>query len=235
MTKLLVSVKNQSESLIALNAGVDLIDLKSPQHGALGALALDEIASIVQSIQGRATISATIGDVSPDAEGVEEIVLATASCGVDFVKIAMLDVTHSNHALQKLTKLSPQVAMIAVLFAEDHYAPDILQQITSAGFVGAMLDTRKKQGLTLLDHFDLETLKQWVAEAKSLNLMTGLAGSLSCQMWPILSSFSSDYLGFRGGLCDNARDSDLNLSKLQQLLQVIQQQELSNLINFTPD
>ena len=37
MTQLLVSVKNVEETFIALDAGVDIIDLKDPANGALGA------------------------------------------------------------------------------------------------------------------------------------------------------------------------------------------------------
>ncbi|MFM8391140.1 MAG: (5-formylfuran-3-yl)methyl phosphate synthase, partial [Methylophilaceae bacterium] len=65
MTKLLVSVKNLQECELALQSGVDLIDLKAPQYGALGGLALNDIHNISAFINKRATTSATIGDIAP--------------------------------------------------------------------------------------------------------------------------------------------------------------------------
>ena len=49
MTQLLISVKNVKETLIALDAGVDIIDLKDPDNGALGALDVDTSAIKVSS------------------------------------------------------------------------------------------------------------------------------------------------------------------------------------------
>ena len=228
MTKLLVSVKNLQECELALHAGVDLIDLKAPQYGALGGLALNDIHNISAFINKRATTSATIGDIAPDTPGIEEIVLATAECGIDFVKVAMLNIQYADIALSKLANLSTDIPLIAVLFAEDRYPQDMLRHIASAGFAGVMWDTREKSGLSLLDHISIKDLQSWVVQAHGLHLMTGLAGSLSLQMVPLLQPLSADYLGFRGGLCDNARDSDLSPSKLQQLLAIAKPQNADN-------
>jgi uncharacterized protein (UPF0264 family) len=233
MSKLLVSVKNLRECELALHAGVDLIDLKAPQYGALGGLALEDIRSISALVAERATTSATIGDIAPDTSGIEDIVLATAACGVDFVKVAMLHVQHADSALSKLANLSTDIPLIAVLFAEDCYPQDMLQHIACAGFAGVMWDTREKNGLSLLDHISIKDLQSWVVQAQGLDLMTGLAGSLSLQMVPLLQPLSADYLGFRGGLCDNARDSDLSPSKLQQLLTIAKPQNADNWV-FSP-
>ena len=56
MTQLLISVKNVEETLIALEAGVDIIDLKDPENGALGALDIATSKSILQVISGAAIV-----------------------------------------------------------------------------------------------------------------------------------------------------------------------------------
>ena len=221
MTQLLVSVQNVQESLLALSYGVDLIDLKAPQHGALGNLIIEQIATIVEEIDARAITSATLGDIPPDAPEIVDRVIATAACGVDYVKVAMLNVQDCAHSLRRLASLSSRVKMIAVLFAEDEYPEDVLQQLAKHGFVGVMWDTRLKNGLSLLDYMALPDLQTKLLQAKQLHLITGIAGSLSIAMWSQLSLLAPNYLGFRGGLCDNGRGSDLSSTKLQQLLTTI--------------
>ncbi|MEX0712176.1 MAG: (5-formylfuran-3-yl)methyl phosphate synthase, partial [Pirellulales bacterium] len=51
MTKLLVSVRSLAEARLALAAGVDLIDLKEPARGSLGALDPAVARQIVRSLR----------------------------------------------------------------------------------------------------------------------------------------------------------------------------------------
>ena len=64
MTLFLASVRDEAEAAIALLARADIIDLKEPRRGALGALDLDTTRSIVSLIGGRARLSATVGSRS---------------------------------------------------------------------------------------------------------------------------------------------------------------------------
>ena len=73
-----------------------------------------------------------------------------------------------------------------------------------AGFAGVMLDTRLKDGRTLLDHCDAQTLRHFLAEARAAGLFAGLAGSLRCDQIPSLLALGPDILGFRGALCGGA-------------------------------
>jgi dihydroneopterin aldolase len=63
MTLFLASVRDAAEAEMALACGADIIDLKDPSQGALGAVSLDAIASTVRCVAGRAPVSATIGDL----------------------------------------------------------------------------------------------------------------------------------------------------------------------------
>ena len=62
MTQLLISIKNAQEAKLALASGVDIIDLKDPNIGALGALDLATTKVIVDLVNGRAIVSATVGE-----------------------------------------------------------------------------------------------------------------------------------------------------------------------------
>ncbi|MGZ8935852.1 MAG: (5-formylfuran-3-yl)methyl phosphate synthase, partial [Methylobacter sp.] len=62
MTGMLASVNNLKEAALVLSANVDIIDLKQPALGALGALETDSVKKIVTWVDGRCPVSATIGD-----------------------------------------------------------------------------------------------------------------------------------------------------------------------------
>ena len=47
MTGMLASVRNLEEAKIVWHGGVDIIDIKEPNHGALGAAPLQEIHHVV--------------------------------------------------------------------------------------------------------------------------------------------------------------------------------------------
>ena len=74
MTQMLASVVNLEEALIALEAGTDIIDLKNPAQGALGALLLTVIRDIVMALAGAVPVSATIGDLPMQPDILEKAV-----------------------------------------------------------------------------------------------------------------------------------------------------------------
>ena len=64
MMRMLVSVRDVPEALLAAHGGADFIDLKEPRDGALGGLAIATIREIMQALRARQRvlpISATIG------------------------------------------------------------------------------------------------------------------------------------------------------------------------------
>ena len=61
MTGLLASVMTVEEAEAALAGGADIIDLKDPRRGALGALPAPVIRDCVAAIAGRQPVSATVG------------------------------------------------------------------------------------------------------------------------------------------------------------------------------
>ena len=221
MTALLASVANLEEARLAAQAGVDLIDLKNPQQGVLGALALDEITRIVQALPNH-RISATIGDQPLQPESIVEAVKTTGATGVDFIKIGFFPGGDMDGTLRMLKPLAQDLALIAVLFADYLIALPLIEALAKSGFTGVMLDTaRKKQGpLTKLR--PLPFLQHFIDKAREQALLTGLAGSLRFEDISALLALEPDYLGFRGALCDQQqRGNPLNYQKLQQIRDAI--------------
>ena len=98
----------------------------------------------------------------------------------------------------------------------------MLPKLHQAGFYGVMLDTAQKDGRHLLDHILLEELSEFVEKARALGLYSGLAGSLREHHIEILAPLQADYLGFRGGVCENferrSRVSGTKIFNLHQML-----------------
>ena len=63
MTGLLASVSNVDEALLVESLDADIIDLKNPLMGALGAVAPETISKIVDALNKNTVTSATIGDL----------------------------------------------------------------------------------------------------------------------------------------------------------------------------
>lgn len=200
MSKLLASVNSLEEAEIVLNAGVDIIDLKQPSQGALGALSIEEVKQIVEFVAKRKPVSATIGDLPMLPDLVFDAVQNMAATGVDFVKIGFFPEGNSVATIQRLASLK-HYHLIAVLFADA--LPDfaILGALKSAGFAGVMMDTMDKSRGSLLSVIDETRLIEFVQLCKEKELLCGLAGSLRLSDIATLLPYSADYLGFRGALC----------------------------------
>ncbi|MBM4207464.1 MAG: hypothetical protein FJ190_05405 [Gammaproteobacteria bacterium] len=203
MTGMLASVNTLAEARLVLDAQVDIIDLKEPMAGSLGALPAALIKDIVEDINGRCPISCTIGDLPMDAGLIYTAVCDMVETGVDYVKIGLWSSAETPGVLAKLADLTECVSLIAVLFADERVDFDMIDQLYRSGFDGVMLDTLDKRKGALTEIMPLPELGSFVHQVKSRRLLCGLAGSLRMQDIPLLLPLMPDYLGFRGALCED--------------------------------
>nr|WP_245442900.1 (5-formylfuran-3-yl)methyl phosphate synthase [Methylobacterium terrae] len=192
--RLLVSVRDAAEAALARDHGADLIDGKDPGRGALGALSADAVRAIAAAAGDRPT-SAVAGEPR-DADEASACLAALAGTGVHYLKIAWAP---GRDAASLRLPAAPSV--IAVLFAEDGPDGADVPALAAAGFSGAMIDTRTKDGRRLTDHLPLARLAGFARACRAHGLLSGLAGSLALDDIPVLAALGPGYLGFRGGLC----------------------------------
>jgi len=81
MTLLLASVTGAGEAEIALAHGADIIDLKDPAQGALGALEPMAVRATLAAIAGRRPVSAVIGDLPMQPDIIYRAVEDMAAAG----------------------------------------------------------------------------------------------------------------------------------------------------------
>jgi uncharacterized protein (UPF0264 family) len=213
---------------MVLAAGVDIIDLKQPASGALGALPLDLVSQIVAMIDGKCPISATIGDLPMHPETVLNAAIALAATGVDYIKIGFFPGGDWPETIVKLSTLAQQNrALIAVLFADTPIDLAIVDSLKDAGFKGMMLDTMNKNNGAITQIMTQTDLAAFVRRAKSQQLLCGLAGSLRLKDIPALLIHQPDYLGFRGALClQHKRTSALSQHALAEVKRAINAEQL---------
>jgi uncharacterized protein (UPF0264 family) len=210
MTLFLASVRDAAEAETALLANADIIDLKDPAQGALGAVDLETTRRAVALIAGRVPVSATIGDLPMQPEAIRNAVIERASCGIDYVKFGLFPGGDPQACFQALRPIAPRVRLILVLFADALPAFDAVSAAAEIGATGIMLDTADKHAGSLLTHLDTSDIVRFVAHAKAQGLMAGLAGSLRGADVPKLLTLSPDLLGFRGALCRGQRSASLD-------------------------
>jgi (5-formylfuran-3-yl)methyl phosphate synthase len=223
MTQLLISVKNSEEAMLALAAGVDIIDLKDPNIGALGALDLAVTKEIVDLVNGKklvsaTQVSATIGEQHANVAELIADIQARADIGIDIIKIAISDLFQAYDFYNEIIKLTKTgIKIVAVFFADEALDLTLLPILKNAGFYGAMLDTQKKHQ-NLLAFQTKNQLQQFIKLCEQHQLASGLAGSLQPQHIGLLLEINPTYIGFRGGVCENSRrKSTLNGAKVNDV------------------
>lgn len=224
MTQLLISVKNIEEALIALEANVDIVDLKDPNSGALGALDLETTSEIVRQVYGHSLISATVGELHASVDELVTDVQSRVNSGVDIVKIAVSGLFYKADFYDAIIQLSKAgVKIVVVFFADEDEEIDLnlLPTLKKSGVYGAMLDTKNKQK-NLLQVQDQQALKLFTQLSHQYQLKSGLAGSLQPQHIDLLVEINPTYIGFRGGVCDNSqRNTSLNRAKVDEVANML--------------
>lgn len=222
MTKWLASVQSVEEAQTLLPVLPDILDMKNPAEGALGAMPVDCIERVVSLIDKRCLTSATIGDLPMQPDLIAERILEVADTGVDYVKIGVFPEQNLDDCLEKLalTLKKESIKVIAVVFADNYPNESIVDKLYQAGFTGIMVDTAFKNGKTLVDHWSAQQLEIFVEQVKKYDLLCGLAGSLKAEHISTLKNTDTDYLGFRSALCEKAnRNSTISFELTNQLNQ----------------
>jgi uncharacterized protein (UPF0264 family) len=217
---MLASVTSVAEAQIAIDCGVDIIDLKNPASGVLGALPTDSVAEIVALVRGRCPVSATVGDIPMDAFSLGSAIKAMIGSGVDFVKVGLFPTRDMRDGILAISSYAKATRLVGVLFADQDLDFSLMPDLSRTGFAGVMLDTANKTDGNLRSHADDKKLEEFISRGKALGLLTGLAGSLQEADIPDIIRLRPDYLGFRSALCDASdRTGAINAGRVSNIRQ----------------
>src|SRR5690606_37872224 len=84
--RILVSVADASEARVALAGGAEIIDVKDPARGSLGAADPSVLREIAELVGDARPISAALGEATDD-RATEEAARTAATLGLAYVKL----------------------------------------------------------------------------------------------------------------------------------------------------
>jgi uncharacterized protein (UPF0264 family) len=221
MAKLLVSVRNATEAEVALAGGADLIDVKEPARGPLGAADAATIRAVADQVAERAPISAALGELL-DGQRID----AWPGKSVRFAKYGLAGCGLCDDWTERwraaLAALPRQVVPVAVVYAdwEAAAAPAPLEVISRAPGVGCgavLIDTFDKTRRSVLQRVEPAELAAWVAEVRAAGLLAVVAGGLGERDIAPILALEPDYVGVRGAACVGDRGGSLDEGRVRLL------------------
>jgi uncharacterized protein (UPF0264 family) len=242
-TRLLVSVRDADEARDALDAGADLIDVKEPARGSLGAADPDQIAAVLQAVSGRVPVSAALGELLESSRHTPSAVRsnsdrvgqglpcpASTGVGLHYAKLGLAGCSSLPDWPQRwsaaLKRLPAGIGAVAVVYADWRLAQSpqprqVLAEAVRLGCQALLVDTFDKSRGPLLEHWPLSDLAPFVAEVRQQGLAAVLGGSLGAAEISALLPLAPDYVAVRGAVCHQTRTGRLDpvlVRKLRRLL-----------------
>ena len=228
--RLLVSVMDAGEARAAAAAGADIVDVKNPAEGSLGAPSPAVIADVRAAVPAELPVSAAIGDM-PDLPGTAALAArGAASSGAAFVKVGLWGVSTADGAVALLRAVRdavPGAVVVAAGYADARrvahapLAPELLPGVARAAGVGVcLLDTAVKDGRGLLAWLPPRALAALVGEAHAAGLEVALAGALRAEDLPVVRATGADIAGVRSAACgDGRRSGPLDAARVRALVE----------------
>lgn len=208
--KLLVSPMDKSEARAAVKGGADIIDVKNPLEGSLGAAVPWVVKEIKAVVPRNIELSAALGDMDFKPGTASLAAYALADIGVDYIKAGFFSIAEKQ-MFEMGEKISRAVRGSGAKLVFAGYADhrdigsvppfSLLEVAKKTGARVVMIDTARKNGKSLLAHMKLPDLKEFVCAAHDLGLEAALAGSLKLSEVREVRKSGADIIGVRGAVC----------------------------------
>lgn len=227
--QLLVSPSSIEEAKSSLSA--DIIDVKKPSEGSLGAN-FPWIIQDIKKIAGRKPVSAAIGDNEYKPGTAALSAYGAAHAGADYIKVGlMLDgEDRAREVIEAVTTAVkrdfPEKYVVIAAYADSArmgtISPFAISSLVAdAGADVAMIDTGIKDGKSLFEFMDEETLTRFTAQNRELGLQTALAGSLKFEDLDALKRIEPEIVGVRGMVCGGDRSMAVRAELVEKAMMML--------------
>ena len=233
---LLVSVRDASEAMTALAAGADVIDVKEPANGSLGAADSPTIAAVVRAVAGRRPVTMAVGELVELTTALPSRLGEMTIAGVSLFKIGLASCGDSDDWQQRWCDVISELASshrdvhtprpVAVVYADWETAaapkPDeVLRAASEIGCPALLVDTWNKTGGTLFDHWRLDLLRAFVERVRRHSMRIVLAGSLRGDESARAAALGPDLVAGRGAACRAGRNSVVCDDRVRELKRTV--------------
>ena len=221
--RLLVSVVSGEEARHAISGGADIVDVKDPREGALGAPAPGVLSDVVRIVGSAAPVSVALGDL-PDLPHTAALAARGAALsGAAYVKVGLRGVRDLERAVTMMSAVADAVrvdgvAVVAATYADaaaldpPALSPASLPELVArTGIAGALVDTFTKDGRGLYGWVSEEELAELIDRTRSAGAIFAVAGQLRPGE---LCRVPADVVGVRSAVCragDRASDLQAEL------------------------
>ena len=229
---LLISVVAPEEVDAALEGGADIVDVKNPAEGSLGAATPAVIAAVRARLPPEIALSVALGD-APLPGTMALAAAGAAAQGALYLKLGLRGLARPEDAFALLAAVQevargvhPRPRVVAVAYADAERAqglrPGELPALAArAGVHGVMLDTAFKDGVSTFAALGESGVRAFVASARSLGLETALAGALSLEEVASCARLGVGVVGVRGAACVGGRAGRVSALKVRELRQAL--------------
>jgi uncharacterized protein (UPF0264 family) len=230
---LLVSVRSADEAVTALAGGADVIDVKEPDRGSLGAADMEVLEAIVRVVNKRAIVTAAVGELIELIDGNDAVRQPKIPAGVSLFKIGLARTASLTNwqdswrrAIETYASSSGSPKPVAVAYADWQHAMspeprEVLEAAVEFGCPALLIDTEDKSGGPLFDHWSESELKRFVREVHSRNIAIVLAGSLVGEAITDAARLMPDFVAVRTAACDSGRGGTVSLERVRAVRQAI--------------
>jgi (5-formylfuran-3-yl)methyl phosphate synthase len=220
--RLLVSVVSVEEARGALAGGADIVDVKDPAEGALGAPSPEVLSDVVAAVGSAVPVSVALGDLPGLPHTAALAARGAELSGARYVKVGLRGVRELDGAVAMMravvSAVGPQTAVIAAAYADASaldppaLAPFWLPALVErTGIAGALVDTFIKDGRGLYAWMSEPELGELVARTRGAGRSFAIAGQLRRGD---LRRVDADVVGVRSAVCrggDRSADLDADL------------------------
>jgi uncharacterized protein (UPF0264 family) len=226
--RLLVSPRDVAEA--KRSSAADIIDVKRPAEGSLGA----NFPWVIRAVRNLSEkpVSAAIGDFDFKPGGAALAAYGAAHAGADYIKIGLMfdgseRAEEVIEAVVKAVKDEFPDKYVVIAAYSDHarlgaISPFAMSPIAAAaGADVAMVDTGMKDGKSTFDFMDEESLVEFTTLNREGGMQTALAGSLKFDHLPALRRINPDIIGVRGMVCGGNRNATIQEDLVVRLARMV--------------
>lgn len=222
--QLLVSVRSAAEAREAVAGGCDILDVKEPARGALGAASGPTIRQISEvARESGIPLSAAMGECAEWGAPFPPVGLgAIPEAGLKFVKFGLAGLNENVNGITSWLHLAAQIGRqlgrgtrhVAVIYADweaagsphpatvlDALSDHLASESREPEFAGVLIDTFGKESGRLTDAMTVTQLGEIRERTRELDLFLALAGRVSAGILSDVMSISPDIVAIRSAAC----------------------------------